>query len=89
MLALSSGTSATRRVLTAIGGYDPRDPFSVSAAMPDLLGACRASVADLRIAYSTTLGYARPDTDVAAIVEVAPPLRIWLRGRRGRQGVRW
>jgi len=39
--------------------------------MPDLLGACRASVADLRVAYSTTLGYARPDTDVAAIVESA------------------
>ena len=58
-------------VLTAIGGYDPRDPFSVSAAMPDLLGACRASVADLRIAYSTTLGYARPDRDVAAIVASA------------------
>ena len=55
-------------LLTAIGGYDPRDPFSISAAMPDLLGACRASVADLRIAYSNTLGYARPDTDVAAIV---------------------
>ena len=58
-------------VLTAIGGYDPRDPFSISAAMPDLLGACRASVADLRIAYSTTLGYARPDRDVAAIVASA------------------
>jgi aspartyl-tRNA(Asn)/glutamyl-tRNA(Gln) amidotransferase subunit A len=58
-------------VLTAIGGYDPRDPFSISAAMPDLLGACRASVADLRIAYSTTLGYARPDRDVAAIVTSA------------------
>src|SRR5262249_30035317 len=58
-------------LLTAIGGYDPRDPFSVSAAMPDLLDACCASVADLRIAYSTTLGYARPDTDVAAIVASA------------------
>jgi len=58
-------------LLTAIGGYDPRDPFSVSAAMPDLLDACRTSVADLRIAYSTTLGYARPDTDVAAIVASA------------------
>jgi aspartyl-tRNA(Asn)/glutamyl-tRNA(Gln) amidotransferase subunit A len=35
--------------------------------MPDLLGACRASVADLRLAFSPTLGYARPDTEVAAI----------------------
>jgi aspartyl-tRNA(Asn)/glutamyl-tRNA(Gln) amidotransferase subunit A len=55
-------------LFTAIGGYDPRDPFSVSAAMPDVLGACRAGVADLRIAYSPTLGYARPDPDVASIV---------------------
>jgi aspartyl-tRNA(Asn)/glutamyl-tRNA(Gln) amidotransferase subunit A len=58
-------------LLMAVGGYDPRDPFSVSAAMPDLLGACRAGVRDLRIAYSTTLGYARPDPDVAAIVASA------------------
>jgi len=58
-------------LLTAIGGYDPRDPFSVSAPMPDLLGACRAGVAGLRVAYSATLGYARPDPDVAAITAAA------------------
>ena len=58
-------------LLMAIGGYDARDPFSVSAAMPDLLGACHAGVADLRIAYSPTLGYARPDPDVEAIVASA------------------
>jgi len=54
-------------VLTAISGYDPRDPFSVSAAIPDLLGACRASVAGLRIAYSPNLGYARPDAEIVKI----------------------
>jgi aspartyl-tRNA(Asn)/glutamyl-tRNA(Gln) amidotransferase subunit A len=58
-------------VLTAIGGYDPRDPSSVAAAMPDILGACRASVAGLRIAHSPTLGYARPDREVVAIVTSA------------------
>jgi aspartyl-tRNA(Asn)/glutamyl-tRNA(Gln) amidotransferase subunit A len=59
-------------LLTAIGGYDPRDPFSVSAAMPDLLGAASgADVTDLRIAYSPTLGYARPDPMVEAIVAQA------------------
>jgi aspartyl-tRNA(Asn)/glutamyl-tRNA(Gln) amidotransferase subunit A len=58
-------------LLMAIGGYDPRDPFSVSAAMPDLLDACRANVAELRIAYSPTFGYARPDADVSAIVAAA------------------
>ena len=59
-------------LLTAIGGYDPRDPFSVSAAMPDLLGAASsADVTDLRVAYSPTLGYARPDPAVEAIVAQA------------------
>jgi aspartyl-tRNA(Asn)/glutamyl-tRNA(Gln) amidotransferase subunit A len=55
-------------MLMAVGGYDARDPFSASAAMPDLLDGCRASVADLRVAYSPTLGYARTDPDVEAIV---------------------
>jgi len=59
-------------LLTAIGGYDPRDPSSISAAMPDVVGACDAGVANLRIAFSPTLGYARPDPDVEAItVEAA------------------
>ncbi len=59
-------------LLTAIGGYDPRDPFSVSAAMPDLLrGVSGADIRDLRVAYSPTLGYARPDPAVEAIVAQA------------------
>ncbi len=59
-------------LLTAIGGYDPRDPFSVSAAMPDLLGGVSgADIRDLRVAYSPTLGYARPDPAVEAVVAQA------------------
>jgi aspartyl-tRNA(Asn)/glutamyl-tRNA(Gln) amidotransferase subunit A len=58
-------------LLMAIGGYDPRDPFSVSQAMPDLVAACRAGVSGLRIAFSTTLGYARPDPAVAEIATAA------------------
>ena len=58
-------------LLMAIGGYDPRDPFSVSQAMPDLVAACRAGVSGLRIAFSTTLGYARPDPEVAEIATAA------------------
>ena len=68
-IARSIGDAAL--ILTSIGGYDPRDPFSVSAAMPDVLGACRASVAGLRIAFSPTLGYARPAPEVVAIVTSA------------------
>jgi aspartyl-tRNA(Asn)/glutamyl-tRNA(Gln) amidotransferase subunit A len=58
-------------LLMAIGGYDPRDPFSVPQAMPDLVTACRAGVSGLRIAFSTTLGYARPDPEVAEIATSA------------------
>ena len=61
----------TALLLMAIGGYDPRDPFSVSQAMPDLVAACRAGVSGLRIAFSTTLGYARPDPEVAEIATAA------------------
>ncbi|GJE58805.1 amidase family protein [Methylobacterium trifolii] len=56
---------------TAISGHDPRDPFAVAGPVPDLLGAAKASVAGLRIAWSATLGYARPAPEVAAIARVA------------------
>ena len=56
---------------TAIAGYDPRDPFSVSGPVPDVLGACDASIKGMRIAWSPTLGYARPDPEVVQIVEAA------------------
>src|ERR1700747_2788118 len=36
-------------LFSAIAGYDARDPYSVSQPLPDVLGACRASVKDLRI----------------------------------------
>jgi aspartyl-tRNA(Asn)/glutamyl-tRNA(Gln) amidotransferase subunit A len=58
-------------LLTAIAGYDPRDPFSVAGPVPDVLGACDASVAGLRVAWSPTLGYARPDKEVVTICETA------------------
>jgi Asp-tRNA(Asn)/Glu-tRNA(Gln) amidotransferase A subunit family amidase len=52
-------------LLTAISGYDPRDPASVAADVPDFLGACARSPKGLRIAWSPTLGYARPTHEVA------------------------
>jgi aspartyl-tRNA(Asn)/glutamyl-tRNA(Gln) amidotransferase subunit A len=58
-------------VLAALGGYDSRDPFSVAAPMPDLSAACRDDIISLRIAYSPTLGYARPDRAVTDIVSNA------------------
>ena len=39
--------------------------------MPDFLGACDATLAGLRVAWSPTLGYARPDKEVVVICEKA------------------
>jgi aspartyl-tRNA(Asn)/glutamyl-tRNA(Gln) amidotransferase subunit A len=58
-------------LFSAIAGYDARDPFSVAGPVPDVLGAAKASVAGMRVAYSPTLGYARPDPDVLRVVESA------------------
>jgi Asp-tRNA(Asn)/Glu-tRNA(Gln) amidotransferase A subunit family amidase len=54
-------------LLTAISGYDSRDPASVAADVPDYLDACERSPKGLRIAWSPTLGYARPTREVAEI----------------------
>lgn len=58
-------------LFSAIAGYDARDPFAVAGPVPDVLAACRADVKGLKIAYSPTLGYARPDAEVVRIVDKA------------------
>lgn len=58
-------------LFTAIAGRDDRDPFSVAGPIPDVLSACTASPARLRIAWSPTLGYARPDRKVVEVCETA------------------
>ncbi|HEX4765275.1 MAG TPA: amidase family protein [Lichenihabitans sp.] len=66
-------TVADAALLTSvIAGYDPRDPFSVAGPVPDLAAACRASSLEgLRVAWSPTLGYARPDEHVVAVARAA------------------
>jgi Asp-tRNA(Asn)/Glu-tRNA(Gln) amidotransferase A subunit family amidase len=54
-------------LLTAISGFDARDSGSVAAEVPNYLGACEQSPIGLRIAWSPTLGYARPTTEVLEI----------------------
>ena len=58
-------------LLSVISGFDRRDPFAVAGPVPDYLGACELPVRGLRIAWSRSLGYARPDPEVAAIAERA------------------
>jgi len=58
-------------LLSVISGQDDRDPFSVAGPVPDYLSACELPVRGLRIAWSRTLGYARPDPEVADIAQRA------------------
>lgn len=65
--ALARTVADAATLISVIAGYDARDPFSVAGPVPDLT-VRDPSLAGLRIAWSPTLGYARPDPDV---VEVA------------------
>jgi aspartyl-tRNA(Asn)/glutamyl-tRNA(Gln) amidotransferase subunit A len=69
--ALARNVADAALLTTAVAGHDPRDPFAVVGPIPDLLGAAKASVAGLRVAWSATLGYARPNPEVAAIARAA------------------
>ena len=58
-------------LFSVIAGYDARDPFSVAGKVPDVLTATEESIDGLRIAWSPTLGYARPDPEVLRVTERA------------------
>ncbi|MEO7106167.1 MAG: amidase family protein [Rhodoferax sp.] len=58
-------------LLGVISGHDRRDPFSLAGDVPDFLGACDRPVRGMRIAWSATLGYGRPQEDVVAACEAA------------------
>ena len=54
-------------LLMAISGYDRRDPFTVAESVPDFLADCDRPAKGMRIAWSPTLGYAKPSPDVVAL----------------------
>jgi Asp-tRNA(Asn)/Glu-tRNA(Gln) amidotransferase A subunit family amidase len=58
-------------LLNVISGFDARDPASISGPVPDYLAACDAPVDGMRVAWSPTLGYARPNQEVLEIAEGA------------------
>ena len=68
---IARSVSDAALVFSAIAGYDARDPFGVAGPVPDVLGAAQASIAGLRVAYSPTFGYARPDPEVVRITRAA------------------
>lgn len=57
-------------VLSAIAGYDTRDPYTVKGAHPDFVGAVK-NYRKMRAAWSPTLGYGRIDGEVEQIAEQA------------------
>lgn len=58
-------------LLTAVSGYDARDPASVAQPVPDYLGACEKEPRGMRIAWSPTLGYAKPTAEVLELTAKA------------------
>jgi len=56
-------------LLGVISGWDARDPAAVAADTPDYLAACERSPKGLRIAWSPTLGYAKPMPEVVRLAE--------------------
>lgn len=58
-------------ILEVMAGFDERDPGSMSATVPTFRQACEQGIAGMRIAWSPTLGFARPDPDIVAITEKA------------------
>ncbi|MFC0283572.1 amidase [Camelimonas abortus] len=59
------------KLFSVIAGPDGRDPFSVQGPVPDVMGALEAPVTGLRVAYSRTFGYGRPQADVIAATDAA------------------
>jgi aspartyl-tRNA(Asn)/glutamyl-tRNA(Gln) amidotransferase subunit A len=65
--ALAGNVRDAALLLHAVAGYDWRDPASIAGPVPDFLAACEAPLGSLRIAWSPTLGYAKPDPEVVEI----------------------
>jgi aspartyl-tRNA(Asn)/glutamyl-tRNA(Gln) amidotransferase subunit A len=58
-------------LFSVIAGFDRRDAFGVAGPVPDVMAAASASAAGMRVAYSPTFGYARPDPEVVKITDRA------------------
>ena len=58
-------------LLMAVSGFDARDPFSVAGPVPNFLADCDRPAKGMRIAWSPTLGYAKPSPDIVNICREA------------------
>ncbi|MHC2512477.1 aspartyl-tRNA(Asn)/glutamyl-tRNA(Gln) amidotransferase subunit A [Bradyrhizobium elkanii] len=58
-------------LFSVVAGFDSRDPFSIARPVPDVIAALAQSVAGMKVAYSPTLGYARPNAEVVRLTDQA------------------
>lgn len=58
-------------MLQVLSGYDPRDPGSLRAPVPDFMAATERDVSGFRIGWSPDFGYTSVDTEVAEITKGA------------------
>ena len=58
-------------LLKVLSGHDSRDPGSMRDSVPDFLAGLDNSVRGLRLAWSTGMGYAAIDPEVASITSTA------------------
>jgi aspartyl-tRNA(Asn)/glutamyl-tRNA(Gln) amidotransferase subunit A len=58
-------------LLQVMAGYDGRDAFSIPEQPADYVAACDLGIEGLKIAWSPTLGYGRPEPEVFRLVESA------------------
>lgn len=66
---LAKNSADIALLFSAIAGYDERDPFSVAGDPPNLMLAVNGGISNLRIAWSSTLGYADPDPGVVSVLK--------------------
>ena len=58
-------------LLEVLAGHDARDPGSIRDSVPDFLAGLDGGVRGLRLAWSTDMGYAAVDPEVASITSTA------------------
>ncbi|MEK9671849.1 MAG: amidase family protein [Rhodospirillaceae bacterium] len=68
---MSRGVRDAALALGVMAGFDARDHTSALGPVPDFSAACERAPKGLRVIYSRTLGYARPDAGVVDVVDAA------------------
>jgi len=69
--AIARTVGDAAQLLQVLSGFDSRDAGSVSQGVPDLVGACSEGIANLRIAWSPTLGYVPLSDEVRQLTAAA------------------